>query len=642
MVPSFRRVAIAAAILAGVSSARAAVFTVTNTKNSGGGSLRTAITGANGTPGSTVQFAIPTSDSGYTAARGVFTIRITSALPAITANGTIVDGSTQTTAIGNTNPRLLGTGGTVGVDGLSLPLVAGPEIEIVDGSNLAVGIDVQATDVTIRGLAIYGFGTASNSDTSGDIRIGAAANRALIVADVLGTPADSWTDPGAGNRSIGDHVRVTGADTGTIRGSLLGYSAGKGLELNTGSNGWLVEQSEFRRNGIGNSNLDAMDIENGSGTATVRGNLLVQSEACGFESYQSSGGNLVQNNTVQGNGIGAAAGLENPGVRLYGAGNTVDRNVISGNVGAGVLVTSGSTGNTITKNSISGNGPATGEIGIDLLSAADDQNLGTTPFVTRNDAADADAGGNALLNFPVVVSATLSGGQLTLSGFARPGSAIELFLATADPSGFGEGSTYLVTLTEGSGSDLDATAGTYSGVINGLNQGTDTTNRFQFTIATPPGVATGSVLTATATLAGATSEFCGNVAVTGGPAITLVKSVAPGGAQRPGTDLAYTVVFANGGSGTANSVVVTDSVPASTDFKVGSVFTNPGTTGLTVAVAYSNNSGTTWTYVPAGGAGGAPAGYDRNVTTIRWTFTGTLSQTPPANQGNVGFVARIR
>ena len=50
---------------------------------------------------------------------------------------------------------------------------------------------------------------------------------------------------------------------------------------------------------------------------------------------------------------------------------------------------------------------------------------------------------------------------MTLTGFARPGSVIEFFIAAPDPSGFGEGKTYIVTLTEGSVDDIDATTGSY-------------------------------------------------------------------------------------------------------------------------------------------------------------------------------------
>ena len=67
-----------------------------------------------------------------------------------------------------------------------------------------------------------------------------------------------------------------------------------------------------------------------------------------------------------------------------------------------------------------------------------------------------------------------------------------------------------------------------------------------------------------------------------------------------------------------------------------------GTTGLTAAVTYSSDGGTVWTYTPVSGAGGAPAGYDRLVTNIRWTLTGALSQTAPNNSGTASAIVRIR
>ena len=133
------------------------------------------------------------------------------------------------------------------------------------------------------------------------------------------------------------------------------------------------------------------------------------------------------------------------------------------------------------------------------------------------------------------------------------------------------------------------------------------------------------------------------------PSIGLTKSVTPSGTQLPGTDITYTVAFQNTGGSPATAFVLTDPNPATvlkindyTDFKVGSVVNSLGSTGLTVVVAYSNNNGATWTYTPASGAGGAPAGYDRTVTHLRWTFTGSLSQTAPNNAGSVSFTTRIR
>jgi hypothetical protein len=88
--------------------------------------------------------------------------------------------------------------------------------------------------------------------------------------------------------------------------------------------------------------------------------------------------------------------------------------------------------------------------------------------------------------------------------------------------------------------------------------------------------------------------------------------------------------------------VIKDPVPPSTDFKVGSAGTTLGTTGLTVVIAYSNNGGTTFVYTPVSAGGGASAGYDRNVTNVRWTFTGNLSQTSPNNTGSAVFTSKIR
>jgi len=132
------------------------------------------------------------------------------------------------------------------------------------------------------------------------------------------------------------------------------------------------------------------------------------------------------------------------------------------------------------------------------------------------------------------------------------------------------------------------------------------------------------------------------------PSVSLCKTISgqpcppPAITGLPGSDLAYVITFTNTGGSSAASFVITDPVPANTDFKVGSVTSNLGTTGLTVTAAYSNNGGATWVYIPASGAGGAPVGYDRNVTHVRWSFGGSLSQTAPDNTGNVGFTARIR
>lgn len=136
------------------------------------------------------------------------------------------------------------------------------------------------------------------------------------------------------------------------------------------------------------------------------------------------------------------------------------------------------------------------------------------------------------------------------------------------------------------------------------------------------------------------------------PSISLVKSVGPGGSQIPGTDLLYTVVYTNTGGQPANTFIIVDPntanvVPAervfrNVDFKVGSLTSTPGSTGLVATFEYSNDGGSTWTYTPVSGGGAAPSGYDRSVTNVRWSFAGSLSHVGPNNTGSVSLTVRIR
>jgi uncharacterized repeat protein (TIGR01451 family) len=136
------------------------------------------------------------------------------------------------------------------------------------------------------------------------------------------------------------------------------------------------------------------------------------------------------------------------------------------------------------------------------------------------------------------------------------------------------------------------------------------------------------------------------------PDIVLVKSVNPNGSQAPGTDLNYTIVYTNNGGQPATTFILVDPnaqnadplerVFHNVDFKVGSMSSTPGSTGLVASFQYSNDGGLTWTYTPVSGGGSAPAGYDRNVTNVRWVFAGSLSHISPNNSGSVDLVVRIR
>jgi hypothetical protein len=148
------------------SSVPAGTFTVTNTADSGPGSLRQALLDAQNCAGAphTIEFDVPAGPL----TNGVALIAPASALPAITCPGTTVDGPSQTINQGNTNDVTLGAGGTVGTgpDGRAgtgdepiLPQLNGPEVEI-DASALAAAIlSISADNVTVRGLSLHGGGT---------------------------------------------------------------------------------------------------------------------------------------------------------------------------------------------------------------------------------------------------------------------------------------------------------------------------------------------------------------------------------------------------------------------------------------------------------------------------------------------------
>ncbi len=101
-----------ALVLAFAVPLAASTFTVTNTNDSGPGSLRQALLDAQNCAGAphTIAFDVPAGSL----TNGVAVIAPATGLPPLTCAGTTIDGTTQTANGGNTNDVTLGTGGTVG------------------------------------------------------------------------------------------------------------------------------------------------------------------------------------------------------------------------------------------------------------------------------------------------------------------------------------------------------------------------------------------------------------------------------------------------------------------------------------------------------------------------------------------------
>src|SRR5579859_1607932 len=132
----------------GAPAARASgPLMVTNTSDSGPGSLRAAMTAANASPGSMIVFNIATSDAGFNG--HWFTIAPLRPLPIVSADGTTIAGSTQSAFTGDTNP-------------------AGPEIfingrsEVENGPDCPRSISIQSSS-TVEGLTVSGFACADIS-----------------------------------------------------------------------------------------------------------------------------------------------------------------------------------------------------------------------------------------------------------------------------------------------------------------------------------------------------------------------------------------------------------------------------------------------------------------------------------------------
>lgn len=610
---------------------------------------------------------------------GVAVIQVAGTLPAITDSGTIIDGGTQTFNVTNTNTATLNSASTVGIDNLPVPALGGPEVQIQPSaaffSTAASGITLNATatNTTIQNISILGFTAASGTDQSNIYLV--SGSSALIRWNVIGSSATSYTDPGASARTA-DYGVLSNTGNLTLRENIVAFVGAGGFELFNASASTLVEANELRGNAVTNSSAENLNIQVGGSGAIVRGNLSVNAGGPGFDTSGSTGSNTFENNTITGNGT--LTNGQTSGIRLQGSNNTIRKNIIGNNYGAGILVryATTNTGNVITQNSIFANGTSGGskQIGIDLVATASESgNTGTFPFVTINDENDTDSGPNNLLNFPVFESVSVSGGNLILKGCAPAGATIELFEAdvslgkSSTPGAntnsprtldYGEGETYLGTLTEGSGGDTDG--GTGCNLRDGNNQ--TGMARFSFSISLPSGVATGDSLTATATVSGVgTSEFSPIVLVSNPPpSLSLLKSwtsptcssdceidLPP---QLPETDITYKIVFTNsGGQGAANLRIV-DGVPANMDYKIASA---TSTSGITFTIEYSsdydpfNPTAATWSYTPVSGGGNATvgfasAGYDRLVKAIRWSASAAIPNTSPNNTGNVSFIAKIR
>jgi uncharacterized repeat protein (TIGR01451 family) len=233
------------------------------------------------------------------------------------------------------------------------------------------------------------------------------------------------------------------------------------------------------------------------------------------------------------------------------------------------------------------------------------------------------------------VTATVTAGYRIQ--FQNDGQNADAFVIT----GTGSTAAFTVQYLDGSGVDRTAavTAGGYTDASLAPGAGaTWTLNVTPLATGGAGGLTCTVDVTATSNGDALRSDQVRTLTTCVSPNLTMTKSADLASAY-PGQDVTYTVVANSNGLANATGIVVVDSIPDQAGLRVGGVTFTPGTTSLTSAVSYSNDDGATWTYVPASGSCGAPAGYDFCATNVRWTLSGTIL---PSQSFTLRMVVRVK
>ena len=545
---------------------------VTNTSDGASvqGSFRQFLENADALDATHAMRFVPTVPTNASGSGGAWwEISVTSPLPAITQANTTINGTAYSTADGVTivdpNPGQVGAGGTVGVDGLTLDEVSRPVLELTGNNAFAgEGLEVDAGDVTISGLAVNGFGTDGSGGTydGAQIRVDpavtAAAGQAVITGNLVGTHADGT------NAGLLEYVGIWTDGAASISNNYIAYITGNGVMMSDAYLGDTnLQPVSFVDNEVAFTNYfdtnDAVsDISNGAlvegnyihgyvGTPTPQADL-----GKGIEIWYQVHNALIEDNTIADMltaGIGISNGSDN---------NVICDNIITGITGkngeggVGVLLTSFDdtassppVGNLITENSIYGN---TG-LGINIdTSTVESAPIGNS--VTPNSGAENPAVANDAMNFPVITTAYLGGNTLSLAGYvgSAPNQAafanarVEFFLSDNNASGYGSGQTYLGYLTTNAN-------GNFSGAL------------------TVSGLAVGDKITATATdPSNNTSEFSANFQVTNpAPTVAVPASASPSPVNGTTTNLSVLGAYAGGESNLTYTWSETAEPPGATD-----------------------------------------------------------------------------
>lgn len=384
--------------------------------------------------GLTNQLRNAAGNAATTASRALITLS-TPLVVANTANAaaTVLDGTTQST-LNDSNPAILGTGGTVGTDRVTLSQVDGPEIEIAGATSLANLYQVSADNSVLRGVSLHG-GTNTVLVSGG--------TNALIEQSVVGINAFSVSLPALGTQSNGITLNNP---SGIVRNNIIAYAGNTGLNYSGVGAGYTITNNEFYENGritAGGDNITIADqVATGvAGPVTIIGNLIARSNSSGIQfDIAKISTNIVQNNTISENGLGGAVSrLEGSGIHYLSRNGTergtnpddISKNIIVNNQSSGIVINHGQRGIKISRNSIYQNGNGTtggqGLLSVDLTPStyfvnSTDANgkarYGQGDGVSPNDGLLDNNQANGGMDYPIITTiAKVGTNQLRIAGY---------------------------------------------------------------------------------------------------------------------------------------------------------------------------------------------------------------------------------
>ncbi|HZR29792.1 MAG TPA: hypothetical protein VFA71_13520 [Terriglobales bacterium] len=609
---------------------------VTNTNDSGAGSLRQAILDLNADPDlTTITFNIPGG--------GVHTIIPLSPLPVMSHPG-VLDGTSQ--------PGWVANAPVIELDGAS----AGAS---------AVGLSIQAGNTTVRGLVINRFAQGGivlqsngNTITGNFIGTNSAGNTSLANGGVgilipsgesnntIGGTTAAARNVISGNSLYGIQIAGLGTNANIVEGNFIGTDVSGSVAVGNGLDGVRIQSGAANNiiGGIsaGTGNLISGNHGNGIGITLggttgniVLGNLIGTNAAGTVGLANSLNGILINNNAsnntiggqlasaaniisgnsmagiaisdsgtssngVQGNFIGTdpsgAAAVPNvTGVllengattNLIGGSTAAARNVISGNAGTGVQITSpGTNGNSVAANFIGINAAGTAALG----------NAGNGILVNSGATNNTIGGGSA--GSGNVISGNISNGIL-ISGTGTNGNTVlGNFIGVDFTANFAIGNGgYGVFVISGAGNNVIGMAPGTGNVISG--NGLD-------------GIGFSG------------SGTTGN-AVTG----NLI-----------GTNLAGTAAIANSGNGVSVSSSATNNIIGGTSAGVRNIISGNSQNGILIFGGGSNGNAVQGNFIGTDTTGAAPVGNGLDGVRVDTGITTIIGGTAPGAGNVIAFNAK--